>query len=79
MNNLFKGAALFIGGAVAGAVAALLLAPKKGEELRQELSDLAEEAKHRAQDYCEHVRQNIAEAEAAVRDAAAETESPKEA
>ena len=65
MNNLFKGAALFIGGAIAGAAAALLLTPKKGEEIRQELSDLAVEAKKRAQDYCEQVKQNWAEANAA--------------
>lgn len=48
-----------------GAAAALLMAPKKGEELRQDLLDLAEEAKKRAQDYCEQVKQNLAEMNAA--------------
>lgn len=61
MKDLIKGAALFIGGAMVGAAAALLMAPKKGEELRQDLADLAEEAKKRAQDYCEQVKQNLAE------------------
>jgi gas vesicle protein len=65
MKDLIKGAALFIGGAMVGAAAALLMAPKKGEELRQDLVDLAEEAKKRAQDYCEQVKQNLAEMNAA--------------
>ena len=63
MNNLFKGAALFVGGAIVGAAAALLLTPKKGEEIRQELTDLAAEAKKRAQDYCEQVKQNLIQKE----------------
>ena len=64
MKDLIKGAALFIGGAMVGAAAALLMAPKKGEELRQDLVDLAEEAKKHAQDYCERVKKDLAEAEA---------------
>jgi gas vesicle protein len=63
MSNLSKGLALFIGGAVVGATAALLLTPKKGEEIRQELADLAAEAKKRAQEYCEQVKQDLAEAQ----------------
>ena len=63
MNNLFKGAALFIGGALAGAAAALLLTPKTGEEVRHELSDLAAEAKKRAHDYCEQIKQDLEEKE----------------
>lgn len=59
MNSLSKGLALFIGGAIVGAAAAVLLTPKKGEEVRQELADLAAEAKKRAQDYCEQVKQQI--------------------
>ena len=46
MSNLFKGAALFAGGALVGAAAALLLTTKKGEEIRHELSDLAREWKN---------------------------------
>ena len=45
MNNLFKGAALLLGGAVLGAAAALLLTPKTGEEVRKQLADLLEVAK----------------------------------
>ncbi len=61
MNNLFRGAALFVGGAIVGAAVALLLTPKTGEEVRKELSDLAEEAKKRAQDYCEQVKKDLSE------------------
>lgn len=64
MSNLFKGAALFIGGALVGAAAALLLTPKTGEEVRKEIADLAEEAKKQAQGYCEQVKQDLAKAEA---------------
>jgi gas vesicle protein len=74
MSSLSKGLALFIGGAMVGAAAALLLTPKKGEELRQELTDLAAEAKKRAQDYCEQVKKDLAEATAA---AEAEAAKPK--
>ena len=73
MNGLSKGLALFVGGAIVGAAAALLLTPKKGEEVRQELADLAAEAKKRAQEYCEQVKQDLAEAKANVEAAAEET------
>lgn len=46
MSNLFKGAALFAGGALVGAATALLLTTKKGEEIRHELSDMAREWKN---------------------------------
>lgn len=59
MSNLIKGAALFIGGAIAGATAALLLSPKTGEEMREELKDLATEASKRAQGYCEKVKEEV--------------------
>jgi len=49
MNNLFKGAALLLGGALLGATAALLLTPKTGEQVRNELKDLLEEAKKQMQ------------------------------
>lgn len=70
MSNIVKGAALFISGAIVGAAAALLLAPKKGEEMRKDLSDLAAEAKKQAQDYYEQVKKDLAEAEAKLEDAA---------
>ena len=59
MNNLLKGAAFFIGGALVGATAALLLTPKTGEEVRNEISDLACEAKKRAQECCDQVKEQI--------------------
>ena len=75
MSSLSKGLALFIGGAVVGAAAALLLTPKKGEEVRQELADLAAEAKKHAQDYCARIKQDLAEAQAAAEAAEAEKEA----
>ncbi len=59
MNNLFKGAALFVGGILVGAAAALLVAPKSGEELRNDLADLAEDAKKRTQEYCEQMEAKV--------------------
>ena len=64
MNNLFRGAALFIGGALVGAAAAMLLTPKNGEEVRQQIADYAEEAKKHMQDYCDRSKQDLAEANA---------------
>jgi len=72
MNNLFKGAALFIGGAIAGAAAALLLTPKTGEEVRKEIADLAQDVKKSAQDYCEQMKKELT-------DKVAELKAPKEA
>ena len=65
MSNLFRGAALFIGGALVGAAAAMLLTPKTGEEIRQQIADYAEEAKKHMQDYCDQLKQDLAEANAA--------------
>ena len=65
MNNLFRGAALFIGGALVGAAAAMLLTPKSGEEVRQQIADYADEAKQHMQEYCDRLKQNLAEANAA--------------
>ena len=52
MNSFLKGATLFLGGALVGAAAIILLAPKAGEEARQQLADLAEKAKKQAEEYC---------------------------
>ena len=73
MSRLSKGLALFVGGAIVGAAAALLLTPKKGEEVRQELADLAAEAKKRAHQYCEQVKQYLADANATAEAQAEET------
>ncbi len=62
MSQLFKGAALFVGGALVGAAAALLLTPKTGEEVRKEIADLADEVKKNAQEYCEQAKQHLNEA-----------------
>ena len=43
MANLGKVLAAFAGGAVLGAAAALLFAPKSGEEIRRQIADLARE------------------------------------
>lgn len=59
MNNLLKGAALFVGGALAGAVAALLLTPKNGEEVRHEIAELANEAKKRVEDLSNQVKNEV--------------------
>lgn len=73
MSRLSKGLALFVGGAIVGAAAALLLTPKKGEEVRQELADLAAEAKKRAHQYCEQVKQDLEDANATAEAQAEET------
>ena len=61
MKGFVKGVALFIGGAMVGAAAMMLLAPKATEELREQVSNMASEAKKRAQAYCEQVKQDFAE------------------
>lgn len=76
MKNLIKGAALFAGGALLGAAAALLLAPKTGEEVRNDIKDMAEEAKKQMRDYCEKVKQELSNAAAG---RAEEAEQGKEA
>ena len=75
MSNFSKGLALFIGGAIAGATAALLLSPEKHTEIRKELTDLAAEAKKRTQEYCEQLKQEIESCKAQV----ANIDSEKEA
>lgn len=65
MNDLFKGTLLLAGGIIIGAAAALLVAPQTGEETRKQIADFAEDAKKRAKDYCEQVKQELAEARAA--------------
>lgn len=64
MKNLIKTTIVFAAGAAVGAAVAMLLTPKTGEEIRTQLRDLAEDAKKRAQDYCEQVKKEIEEAQA---------------
>ena len=56
MRELFKATSVFAAGALIGAAAGLLLAPKTGEQVREQIKDLAGEAKKRAQDFCEQVK-----------------------
>ena len=60
---------IFAAGAAVGAAVALLLAPKSGEEMREELKDLAQDATKRAQDYCAQVKKDLEAAEAAEKEA----------
>ena len=62
INNFIKGGLLFLGGAAVGATVALLLAPKTGDETRKQLSDLAEKAKKRAEEYSAKIKENLADA-----------------
>ena len=59
MSNFLKGVAVFVGGAVAGAAAAVLLSPKTGKEVREELGDLAKKAKDQAQKCYEQVKTEV--------------------
>ena len=60
---------IFAAGAAVGAAVALLLAPKSGEEMREELKDMAQDATKRAQDYCAQVKKDLEAAEAAEKEA----------
>ena len=64
MNHM-KRFFIFAAGAAVGAAVALLLAPKSGEEMREDLKDLAQDATKRAHDYCEQVKKDLEEATAA--------------
>ena len=66
MNHM-KRFFIFAAGAAVGAAVALLLAPKSGEEMREELKDMAQDATKRAHDYCEQVKKDLEEAAAAVK------------
>ena len=77
MSNLGKGAALFVGGAIVGAAVALLLAPKSGEEIRQQMADYADEAKKRMQDYCEQLKHDLSQANCPVEQPAEPAEEPE--
>ena len=65
MKKLF----IFAAGAAVGAAVALLLAPKSGEEMREELKDLAQDATKRAQDYCAQVKKDLEATVAAEKEA----------
>ena len=56
VNSFFKGLAV---GAVAGAVAGVLFAPKSGEETRKDIQDLAVNIKDKAFDIYSEARQKV--------------------
>lgn len=60
---------IFAAGAAVGAAVALLLAPKSGEEMRDELKDMAQDATKRAQDYCAQAKKDLEAAVAAEKEA----------
>ena len=49
----------FIGGLVAGAAAGVLLAPKSGQETREDLNDLVKNGREKAQAAYDKVRKSI--------------------
>jgi gas vesicle protein len=59
-NNYWKGlvAGTIIGG-LAGAITALLLAPKSGKELRQDIAEKSQELYDKAQDYLAIFEENM--------------------
>ena len=59
MKDLIKSAFVFAAGAAVGAAVVLLLAPETGKEAREHLKDLAKDAKDRAQEFCEQVKQKV--------------------
>ena len=59
MNDLTKGVALFLGGAVVGAAVAMLLTPKTGAEMREQIANMASEAKDRAENCREQLNKGV--------------------
>lgn len=53
--------AAFLGGIIVGGIAALLLAPKAGKELREDISSFAEEEAQKVKDVYNHFRQEETE------------------
>lgn len=54
-----SGAISLIAGGVVGAGVALLVAPKSGEETRNQVRGMAESAKQRTEDYYERVKKSV--------------------
>ncbi|MBQ7697583.1 MAG: YtxH domain-containing protein [Paludibacteraceae bacterium] len=53
--------AAFLGGVIVGGIAALLLAPKAGKELREDISSFAEEEAQKVKDVYNRFRQEETE------------------
>jgi gas vesicle protein len=62
----------FLGGAAAGAAAAMLLAPVSGEEARQKLLEIANEGRDRVQHLPQALKSAYAQASETARDAFSE-------
>ena len=58
-SNTGKNAALLLAGAVLGAVAGLLLAPKKGSETREDLADWLSQRRAKGADLLERIREEL--------------------
>lgn len=69
MKNQFLA---FLGGAIAGAAVALLLAPKSGEELREDIKDYVDLEIKKGKKLIDKGRQKVAEASRRMADSACE-------
>ena len=56
-DKMIKGALLFAAGAAVGAAGAMWLMSESGKELREELRDLATQAKDKVQECCEQSKE----------------------
>ena len=72
MSNLFKGAALFVGGALVGAAAVVLLSAKTDGQVQNDLSDLLAGVKKRVKECYNQVKTDLDESQA---EAAAKTQA----
>jgi gas vesicle protein len=52
----------FVLGGLVGAAVALLWAPKSGRQTREQIKDIAQDAKGKAEDYYGHVREKVSTA-----------------
>ena len=52
----------FILGGLVGAAVALLVAPKPGRQAREQLKDMAQDAKEKAEDYYDQARSKVSDA-----------------
>ena len=59
LNRLFKDALLFTAGAAVGITGAMWLMSDSGKEAREELKDLAAQAKDKLHECCEQVKQEM--------------------